>query len=87
MDFTGKCEADAPGRELEKFNGKVEFKGRNFTLTNNQMLLKGASLRNTKWVIGFAVYTGEDTRIMMNSIFKTNRKVAKIDKQLNSFII
>ena len=50
------------------------------------MLLKGASLKNTKWIIGFVVYSGEDTRIMMNSIFKTNRKVAKIDKQLNSFI-
>ena len=50
------------------------------------MLLKGAGLKNTKWIIGFVVYTGEDTRIMMNSMFKTQRKVSKIDKQLNSFI-
>ena len=35
LDFHGKCEADAPGRDLEKFCGKVEFKGRTFPLTNN----------------------------------------------------
>ena len=32
FDFTGECEADAPGRDLEKFCGKVEFQGRKFTL-------------------------------------------------------
>ena len=31
------------------------------------MLLKGTQLRNTKWVVGLVVYTGKETRIMMNS--------------------
>jgi len=30
------------------------------------MLLRGCKLKNTDWVIGLIVYTGEDTAIMMN---------------------
>ena len=41
---------------------------------------------NTKWIIGFVVYTGEDTKIMMNSMFKTARKFAKFDQQLGVFV-
>jgi magnesium-transporting ATPase (P-type) len=37
-------------------------------------------------VIGFVVYTGEDTKIMMNSLFKTSRKVSKFDGTINVFI-
>jgi magnesium-transporting ATPase (P-type) len=64
---------------LEKFRGRVEFEERKFSLDTQQLLLKGASLKNTKWVIGFVVYTGEDSKIMMNSLFKTSRKIAKFD--------
>jgi phospholipid-transporting ATPase len=31
------------------------------------MLLRGSSLRNTDWVIGIAIYTGHETKIMRNS--------------------
>lgn len=87
FDFTGSCEADAPGRDLEKFYGRVEFEGRKFSLDTQQLLLKGASLKNTKWIVGFVVYTGEDTKIMMNSLFKTSRKIAKFDGQISMFVL
>lgn len=32
-----------------------------------QLVLRGAFLRNTKWIIGIAVYTGQDTKIMLNA--------------------
>lgn len=32
FDFTGQCEADAPGRDLEKFHGRIELEGKKFTL-------------------------------------------------------
>lgn len=87
FEFTGQCEADAPGRDLEKFHGLIKFNDRKFTLGNHQLLLKGAQLKNTKWVIGFVVYTGEDTKIMMNTTFKTARKFAKFDAQLSLFVV
>ncbi|KAJ3270267.1 hypothetical protein HK104_004961, partial [Borealophlyctis nickersoniae] len=50
------------------------------------MLLRGCILRNTKWVIGLAVYTGEDSKIMMNS-GATPSKRSKIDRQMNPQVL
>jgi phospholipid-transporting ATPase len=33
----------------------------------NNFILRGCSLKNTKWIIGLVAYTGHDTKIMMNS--------------------
>jgi len=52
---------------LESFKGNVIVQGKDHTLSEKQLLLKGASLQNTDWVIGLVVYTGEETKIMLNS--------------------
>lgn len=33
----------------------------------DQILLRGSSLKNTEYVYGIAIYTGHDTKVMMNS--------------------
>ena len=69
------CECDTPNKELYEFNGKLlvpQGEPDNFDiveqypLSENQLLLKGAKLRNTKWIIAFVVYTGNDTKLMQN---------------------
>lgn len=35
-------------------------------LENKQLLLRGSNLANTNWVIGAVVYTGQETKIMLN---------------------
>lgn len=35
-------------------------------ITINELLLRGCAIRNTTWVIGLVVYTGADTKIMLN---------------------
>lgn len=34
---------------------------------DKQLLYRGARLKNTKWVYGLVIYTGKNTKIMMNS--------------------
>jgi phospholipid-translocating ATPase len=48
----------------------------------NNLLLRGCQLRNTEWVLGVVVFTGEETKIMINSGI-TPSKRARITKDLN----
>ncbi|ORZ13979.1 hypothetical protein BCR42DRAFT_377204 [Absidia repens] len=52
----------------------------------NNILLRGCVLRNTEWVIGIVVFTGNDTKIMLNS-GKTPSKRSKLSKATNPHII
>lgn len=60
--------SEQPTAELYAYTGKMTFqRTNNVALTANQLLLKGSKLKNTEWVVGFAVFTGNDTKLMMNS--------------------
>ena len=37
-----------------------------FPLDNNQIVLRGSILANTDWIIGAAIYTGKETKIVLN---------------------
>lgn len=52
----------------------------------DQVLMRGSSLRNTQWIIGVAVYTGHDTKVMMNSS-SSRSKLSKVDKSVNHYVI
>ncbi|KAK0556666.1 phospholipid transporting ATPase [Tilletia horrida] len=51
-------------------------------ITINELLLRGSALRNTEWVIGLVLFTGEDTKIMLNS-GDTPTKRSKIEQETN----
>ncbi|WRT67856.1 uncharacterized protein IL334_004830 [Kwoniella shivajii] len=68
--------ADAYGKAEERIEG----------ITINELLLRGCSVRNTKWVIGMVVFTGADTKIMMNG-GDTPSKRSKIEKETNFNVI
>jgi phospholipid-translocating ATPase len=49
-------------------------------------LLRGSVLRNTEWVIALVVFTGSDTKVMLNS-GKTPSKRSRIDILMNPQVI
>ncbi|CBQ73630.1 related to DNF2-Non-essential P-type ATPase [Sporisorium reilianum SRZ2] len=55
-------------------------------ITINELLLRGCALRNTEWVIGVVLFTGEDTKIMLNS-GETPSKRSKVEKETNFNVI
>ncbi|KAK4548116.1 hypothetical protein LTR36_009985 [Oleoguttula mirabilis] len=52
----------------------------------NNMLLRGCTLRNTEWIVGIVAFTGEESKIMLNSGI-TPSKRARISKELNWDVI
>jgi magnesium-transporting ATPase (P-type) len=52
----------------------------------DNVLLRGSSLRNTQWVLGIAVYTGHDTKVMMNSA-RNRLKSSSLERAANSYLI
>lgn len=48
----------------------------------NNLLLRGCTLRNTEWILGIVAFTGEESKIMLNSGI-TPSKRAQISKDLN----
>lgn len=52
----------------------------------NNVLLRGCSLRNTEWILGVVVFTGQETKIMLNSGM-TPSKRSRIARELNWDVI
>lgn len=93
-------DAEPPHPNLYSFNGVLKFRsgpsGVDTTsssaaeklepVTINELLLRGCTVRNTKWIIGIVVFTGADTKIMLNG-GDTPSKRSKIEKETNFNVI
>jgi hypothetical protein len=58
-----KCEA--PNSFIHSFNGTLFINGRESGLSAANFLLRGSSLRNTKWAVGMVVYTGKKALVLV----------------------
>jgi phospholipid-translocating ATPase len=85
----GYIEIEAPNPNLYTFNGAMTLidpqseKKTIIPIGPNGILLRGCMLRNTTWLIGIVVYTGQDSKIMMNS-GPTPTKRSKVERQINA---
>jgi phospholipid-translocating P-type ATPase (flippase) len=61
---------ESPNKFLERFEGTATFTtaaGKDtYALGPKNVLLRGTQLRNTNWVLGAVIYTGVESKIMMN---------------------
>ena len=68
VQLHGTIESEPPNRHLYEYNGNFKEQTKPVVpLGPDQLLLRGAMLRNTSWVFGIVVYTGHDTKLMRNS--------------------
>ena len=78
-----------PDNKIYQFEGMLQFEKPDlppFKITLDQMLLRGAVLSNTDWVIGLVVYAGHDTKLMKN-MGKAKYKQSHIERTLNKVVI
>ncbi|EGG17651.1 P-type ATPase [Cavenderia fasciculata] len=84
--LNGYVECEHPNNRLYNFVGSLYLDGKGYPLSIRQLLLRGAMLRNTKWVCGLVLYTGRDSRLVRNSS-PTPLKRSGVEKMTNQFII
>jgi len=65
----GRIFCEAPNNAIYKFEGQCIFEGEpEIPLGADNIILRGSTLRNTEYVYGLVIFTGHDTKIMMNSM-------------------
>ncbi|KAH8107301.1 phospholipid-translocating P-type ATPase [Phellopilus nigrolimitatus] len=85
-------DSEPPHANLYLYNGVLRYREKQTgvekvePVTINELLLRGSSLRNTTWVIGLVVFTGADTKIMMNG-GSTPSKRSKIERETNFNVV
>ncbi|TNN73046.1 putative phospholipid-transporting ATPase IA [Liparis tanakae] len=80
-------ECESPNRHLYDFVGNLRLDGHStMPLGPDQILLRGAQLRNTQWIHGVVVYTGHDTKLMQNST-RPPLKLSNVERITNFQIL
>ncbi|KAL2136056.1 hypothetical protein VTI74DRAFT_5636 [Chaetomium olivicolor] len=91
-------DSEPPQPNLYKYNGAIKWRQQvpwdpdaepremSEAITIDNMLLRGCNLRNTEWALGVVVFTGHDTKIMMNAGI-TPSKRARIARELNFNVV
>uniref|UniRef100_G1LS43 Phospholipid-transporting ATPase n=2 Tax=Ailuropoda melanoleuca TaxID=9646 RepID=G1LS43_AILME len=83
---SGKVRCESPNNKLDKFTGILTYKGKNYTLDHDKLLLRGCIIRNTDWCYGLVIYTGPDTKLMQNC-GKSTFKRTHMDRLLNILVL
>ncbi|XP_073109855.1 phospholipid-transporting ATPase 3 isoform X2 [Elaeis guineensis] len=55
-------------------------------LSPNQLLLRGCSLRNTEYIVGAVIFTGHETKVMMNSMNVPSKR-STLERKLDKLIL
>ncbi|CAJ0602595.1 unnamed protein product [Cylicocyclus nassatus] len=84
--FQGEIVCEAPNNHLNRFQGKLIWQGKEYPIINENILLRGCILKNTRWCYGLVIFAGKDTKLMMNS-GKTKMKRTSLDRFLNILIM
>eukprot|EP00124_Ichthyophonus_hoferi_P000614 Ihof_evm7s24 gene=Ihof_evmTU7s24 len=77
---------EPPNQNLHSFSGKLLMGEEVHSLDNDNILLRGMTMRNTQWCIGLVLFAGHDTKLMMNAS-GARFKRTKIDEMTNVLIM
>ena len=81
----GHVQCEGPNKRLYEFTGNMMLDGKTEPIQSDQILLRGAQLRNTEWIYGLVVYSGHDTKLLQNASrapLKRSRMDHIINKQV-----
>lgn len=93
VPYVATLTSEPPNASVNTYGGKITLPpiGSDqpsipIALGAENILLRGAVLRNTEWAIGVACFTGSDTKLVRNSI-PTPSKFSRLDLLMNRTVI
>ncbi|EMD33044.1 aminophospholipid-transporting P-type ATPase [Gelatoporia subvermispora B] len=89
--LNGTLRSEHPNNSLYTYEGTLELTTseglpKQVPLGPDQMLLRGAQIRNTPWAYGLVVFTGHETKLMRNATAAPIKRTA-VERQVNVQIV
>ncbi|KAF5741024.1 phospholipid-transporting ATPase 3 isoform X1 [Tripterygium wilfordii] len=85
-EFKGEVQCEQPNNSLYTFTGNLIIQKQMLPLTPNQILLRGCSLRNTEYIVGAVIFTGQETKVMMNAMNVPSKR-STLERKLDKLIL
>ncbi|KAF2112573.1 hypothetical protein BDV96DRAFT_497629 [Lophiotrema nucula] len=86
----GRIRSEQPNSSLYTYEATVTIAAgggeKELPLQPDQLLLRGATLRNTPWIHGVVVFTGHETKLMRNAT-ATPIKTTSVERMVNKQIL
>ncbi|XP_061660313.1 phospholipid-transporting ATPase IH isoform X4 [Syngnathoides biaculeatus] len=83
-------ECEQPQPDLYKFVGRINIYMNNEPvarpLGSENLLLRGATLKNTEYIYAVAIYTGMETKMALNYQSKSQKRSA-VEKSMNAYLV
>ena len=94
VDIHMKISIKHPSYILYEFDGHITYYDEKDQLQSTplvgidskNLLLKGAKVKNTKWVVGIVMYTGAETKIQMNAT-TAKSKMSAMERKLHKIVL
>ncbi|CAJ1939977.1 unnamed protein product, partial [Sphenostylis stenocarpa] len=85
-EFKGEIQCEQPNNSLYTFTGNLISQKQTLPLSPNQILLRGCSLRNTEYIVGVVIFTGHETKVMMNTMNVPSKR-STLERKLDKLIL
>ena len=86
----GTIKSEQPNSNLYNYEATITMHAgggeKELPLQPDQLLLRGATLRNTPWIHGIIVFTGHETKLMRNAT-ATPIKMTEVQRRINKQIL
>lgn len=86
----GRIKSEQPNSSLYTYEATLTMQAgggeKELPLNPEQLLLRGATLRNTPWIHGVVVFTGHETKLMRNATAAPIKRT-KVERQLNMLVL
>jgi len=96
LNFNGVLECPSPNPDIYRFDSRLSMKANSkvntfshsdwLTVDASNLVLQATHLRNTDYIYGLAVYTGNETKLGMNKMSPPT-KWTKLDKAVNQVTV